>query len=133
MKDLVIDASGAVLGRLASYAAKQALLGKKVTIVNCEEAIITGNPRTTIEEYQYTRTLGSANLQGPYLHKSPEKILKRTIRGMLSHRQARGLSALKRVRCYNQTPDEFKDVKKILAGKEKKTKTIKLGKLSKEI
>lgn len=45
----VIDGTDAVLGRLASFAAKQALLGEEIVIVNCEKVIITGN-RANIRE-----------------------------------------------------------------------------------
>jgi len=50
---------------------------------------------------------------------------------MLSYKQRKGRDALKRVKCYNETPAEFENVKKIKAGKEKTTKTIKLGEISK--
>lgn len=133
IKELVIDARGATLGRLASFVAKQALLGKKIIIVNCEEAVITGKPKTTINSYKETRNKGSANLRGPYFPKHSDKIMKRTIRGMLAHRQTRGNDALKRVICHNRIPEEYVEVKKILAGKEKNTKTIKLLDLTKEI
>lgn len=133
MKELVIDAKGAVLGRLASYSAKQALLGNKVVIVNCENIEITGKPKTTIREYRDIRSKGGASLHGPFFPKHPERIVKRTIRGMLAHRQSRGNDALKRIMCYNEIPEKYKDVKKIHAAKEKNTKTIKLKLLSKEI
>ncbi len=41
----IIDGKDAVLGRLASYAAKEALKGEEVIIVNCKEVIITGNKK----------------------------------------------------------------------------------------
>ena len=44
---IVIDATNATMGRLASYVAKQALLGKQIAIVNSEKAIITGNKLNT--------------------------------------------------------------------------------------
>ena len=130
---IVIDAKNAVLGRLASYAVKQALLGKTIAIVNCSETLITGKKRSIIEEYQETKARGGSALKGPFFPKSPERILKRTIRGMISYKKARGLDAFKRIKCYNKVPREFEEAKKILAGKEKKTKTIKLSELSKEI
>lgn len=133
MNEVIIDATNATLGRLASYVAKQALLGKKMVIVNCDNVVIVGNSRSIIKEYQFMRKLGGSSLAGPFFPKHPERIVKRTIRGMLSHRQMRGKDALRRVMCYNDTPEEYKDSKKILAGKEKKRKTIKLKDLSKEI
>ena len=41
----IIDGKGAILGRLASYAAKQALKGEEIVVLNCEEVIITGNKK----------------------------------------------------------------------------------------
>ncbi|MCH7567815.1 MAG: 50S ribosomal protein L13 [Nanoarchaeota archaeon] len=133
MNEIIIDANNAVLGRLASHAAKQSLIGKKVVIVNCEDAVIVGKPKSIIKEYIETRQRGGSSLKGPFFPKSPEKIVKRTLRGMLSYKQGRGRDALKRIICYNKTPDEYKEMKKIVAGKEKKIKTIKLKDLSEKI
>ncbi len=130
---MVIDAENATLGRLASYAAKQALLGKTIAIVNCEHALVTGKPRSVILEYQEARQRGGASLKGPFFPKSPERIVKRTIRGMLSYKQGRGEAAFKRIRCYNDTPAEFAEAQKIKAGKEKTVRHITLADLSKEI
>jgi len=130
---IIIDGKNAILGRLASYVAKQAMLGKEIAIVNCDEVVVSGKPRSVIGEYDEMRKKGGSSLQGPFFPKSPERIVKRTIRGMLSYKQGRGLAALKRVKCYNDTPEEFGEGKKIVAGKEKKIKTIKLKELSKEI
>ncbi len=132
-KEIIIDAKGAILGRLASFAAKQALIGKNVIVVNCQEALITGKAKSVIEDYRKARKKGGANLRGPYFPKHPEKIVKRTIRGMLAHRQTRGAEALKRIRCYNDLPEKYLEAGKILAGKEKNTKTISLLELSREI
>ena len=65
-------------------------------------------------------------MKGPFFPSSPERIVKRTIKGMISHRQARGLAALKRVRCYLSIPEEYKTASFIKAGKEKPIKTIVL-------
>ena len=131
--DVVIDAKNAILGRLSSYVAKQALLGKEIAVVNCNEVVITGKPRTTISEYKEMRSKGGAALKGPFFPKIPEKVVKRTIRGMLSYKQGRGNSALKKIKCYNEVPSEYEGSKMITAGKEKTTKTIKLKELHKEI
>ena len=51
-KQIIINATDGNLGRIASYAAKQALLGKEIIILNCNEAQITGNPKTILAKYQ---------------------------------------------------------------------------------
>lgn len=133
MKSIVIDATNATLGRLASYAAKQALLGKNIIILNCSDAVISGNRHLIIKEYNEKRRRGGSSLKGPFFPAIPYKLVKRTIRGMLRYKEGRGRDALKRVMCYNNTPEEYKDVKKLMAGKEKRIKTIKLSDLAKEI
>jgi len=40
---IVLDATGLVLGRLASVTAKSLLAGEEIKIVNAEKAIITGS------------------------------------------------------------------------------------------
>jgi len=132
-KQIIVDATGAILGRLASYAAKQSLLGKSVIVVNCDKAEVTGKRKSTINAYMVKRQRGGHSQKGPFFPKHPEQILKRTIRGMLSYKKSRGSDALKRIKCYAEVPKEFKDAPKIKAGKEKRTKSISLTKLSKEI
>ena len=48
---MIIDAKDAILGRLSSYIAKQILLGNKVDVINCEEAVISGRKHSILEEY----------------------------------------------------------------------------------
>ena len=39
---IVVDAKGHLIGRMASYVAKQLQLGQKVVIVRCENTLISG-------------------------------------------------------------------------------------------
>ncbi|MBU0977900.1 MAG: 50S ribosomal protein L13 [Nanoarchaeota archaeon] len=130
---IIIDATQGSLGRVAVLAAKQSLLGKEVAVVNCNEAVLTGNPRTTVAHYQQKRARGGSAQKGPNFPKSPERIMKRTVRGMLSHTQGRGLAALKRIMCYNGLPEEFKTAEKMSLKKVHHAKTIKLSQLSEEL
>ncbi|MEK6875391.1 MAG: 50S ribosomal protein L13 [Nanoarchaeota archaeon] len=128
----VIDGTNAILGRLASYVAKQALNGEEVTIVNCEKVIITGNRENIQREFQATRERVGSGQKGPKISRVAEKVVKRTIRGMLpNYRRGRGKEALGRIRCYNGLPKEFEGVKKILAGKEKTGKFIEVKEMIK--
>ncbi len=133
MNEVIIDGTNALLGRLASYTAKQALLGKKVVIVNCNQVVVSGNPRSVIEHYKMLRGRGGHSLNGPFFPRIPERVVKRTIRGMLPYKQGRGLDAFKRVMCYNETPVPYLESKKIKAGKEKPLRTIALKEISKEL
>jgi len=132
-KEMVIDATNATLGRLASYAAKQSLLGSSIVIVNCSDVLITGKKGPILDKYQRMRARGGSSLKGPNFPRQAFKIVKRTVRGMLSYKQHRGKDALKRVICYDDTPPEYESVKKVMAGREVKTKAIKLSEVSKLI
>lgn len=104
----VIDADGAVLGRLASQAAKRALDGEEIRVVNAERALITGSEDAILEKYREKREVGSQR-KGPFYPRMPDRIFKRTVRGMLPYQQPRGREALRRVRAYVGVPEEFED------------------------
>lgn len=130
---IIIDAMNSSLGRLASYAAKQLLLGNSVAIVNCDNALISGRKQNIISKYQQEIARGSYAQRGPHFPKTPERLVKRTVRGMLSYKQGRGATAFKNLRCYNNTPQEYQEEKKITLSKEFKIKTLALKELSKRI
>ena len=48
---MIIDANNLILGRLGTYVAKNALLGEKVDIVNCESCVVTGRRDRIFEDY----------------------------------------------------------------------------------
>ena len=127
----VIDGTNAVLGRLASYAAKQALLGEELIIVNCEKVVITGNRQNILEDFRDKRTKIGSGQKGPKISRVPYMIVKRAIRGMLSHRKGRGKEALARIMCYEGIPEKYKDAKMIHSGKEKHGKFMHVGGLRK--
>ncbi|MBS3168360.1 50S ribosomal protein L13 [Candidatus Woesearchaeota archaeon] len=107
---MIINAENLILGRLATYAAKQALEGNPVIIVNCEKAIITGNKTSILNEFKEINDLGGP-YKGPFLQKTPDKLVRRTIRGMLPYRQERGSKAFKRVKCFTGIPDKYQNQK----------------------
>ena len=123
LENEIIDGKNAVLGRLASYVAKEALKGEEIVILNSDQVIITGNKRNIKEKFEVRRGRVGSSQKGPKHHRTSEKIVKRTIRGMLpDHRKGRGKEALKKVKCYVGIPKEFQDSKKIIAGKKKRSK-----------
>ena len=110
--DIIIDASNLVVGRLATYAAKQALLGKVVFIVNCQDAIFTGKRQSLLKEFREKFSRGEF-MKGPFITRLSDRIVKRAVRGMLPYKQERGRSAYQRVMCYVGVPDGLKETKKI--------------------
>jgi large subunit ribosomal protein L13 len=116
----IIDGKNAILGRLASYAAKEALKGEDIAIINCEQIIITGNKKNIEENLEAKRGRVGTTQKGPKVSRLSEKVVKRVIRGMLpNYRTGRGRIAFKRIKCYVGTPKEFEGAKKISSGKEK--------------
>ncbi|MBU1204251.1 MAG: 50S ribosomal protein L13 [Nanoarchaeota archaeon] len=118
---MIINAEDMILGRLATYAAKEALRGKDIFIVNCEKAVISGSKKMVLGKYQEKVRRG-APLRGPYFPRMPDKIVRRTIRGMLSYKKERGRKALSKIKCYISVPEELKN---------KKMETIKQAHISK--
>ena len=133
MNQIIIDATDGILGRVAAYAAKQVLLGKEVRIVNCNDALITGSKKMISSKYKRARRRGGSSLRGPNFPKSPERIMKRTIRGMLPYKKGRGADAFKKIKCYNSLPAEFESSEKTSLKSEIKFKAIKLSKLEGEL
>ena len=112
MNEIVIDGTNGVMGRIASYSAKQALMGKKVIIVNVNKVIVIGRKEEIVAKYKDLIQKGGSSLKGPKIIRTPERILKRVARGMLSHKQDRGRDALKRIICYNEVPEKYKESEK---------------------
>jgi large subunit ribosomal protein L13 len=108
---IIIDASNMILGRLASYAAKELLLGKEVRVINCEKAVISGTREHVFGEYLHRMERGT--MKGPFLHRMPDKIVRRTIRGMLPWKKAKGKMLFRKVYCYVGVPEELKDKKPV--------------------
>merc|ERR1711903_4277 len=90
-KLVVIDCRGHLLGRLASFVAKEALAGQKIMLVRAEEINISGS---------FIRNK---------LH-----LLMRNIRGMLPHKIYRGSAAFQRIKAVDGMPAPFDKIKKMV-------------------
>ncbi|MDH7593103.1 MAG: 50S ribosomal protein L13 [Methanomicrobiales archaeon] len=102
----VINAENLLLGRLASIVAHRALDGEELAIVNVEKAVISGSRERIFALYNRKHRMGSTE-KGPYFPRRPERIAKRTIRGMLPYKRKIGREALARVKTYVGVPEEF--------------------------
>ncbi|WP_048103809.1 50S ribosomal protein L13 [Aciduliprofundum sp. MAR08-339] len=103
----IIDADNAVLGRLASIVAKRLLNGEEIIIVNAEKAVIVGNKSFIIEKYKERRNIGSVR-KGPHYPRMPDRILRRTVKGMLPIKKSHGKEAYRRLKVYMGVPKELK-------------------------
>jgi len=134
---IIINAENQIVGRLAAYVAKQAIQGQEIKIVNCEKAVVSGNKKDVIQKYKRKRSLGIP-LQGPYYRRSPEFIVKRTIRGMLPYKKGKGSDAYDKIKCYKGIPDDYaeKDYQPVPGAdysKIKKAGVVTISEISKEL
>jgi large subunit ribosomal protein L13 len=132
-----IDAENLILGRFAAIAAKKALLGETVDIINCDLAVVSGNRDYVLAQYLRKKRMGT-HRKGPFYYSSPYRFVKRTIRGMLPHRQEKGRLAFKRIRCYQGLPagftkSDFKSIDGANVSKLKSTRYVYVKEICKQI
>lgn len=112
----IIDAEGAVLGRLCTTVAKRLLNGEEIAIIQSEKVIVTGKKDMIKAHYKQEREVGTYR-KGPFYPRMPDRILKRTIRGMIPYQEPHGRTAFKRLKCYMGIPKDLqgKSFEKITA------------------
>lgn len=108
---IFMDATDAILGRLSTKVAKYLLEGKKVNIINCEKAVISGKKQSIVSEYKKKYEIHTASnpRRGPFHQKRPDRLVRRTIRGMLPYKKSSGRTAYSRLRVYIGIPEAFKE------------------------
>ena len=107
----VVDASGVILGRLASYIAKRILNGEEIIVVNAEKAVISGSKKHTKDAFKTRlgrRTLGSQT-KAPKHPRRPEMYVRRVVRGMLPWKKPQGKIAYRRLKVYVGVPQALKE------------------------
>jgi large subunit ribosomal protein L13Ae len=115
-KVIIVDAKGHLLGRLASYVAKQLEQGQRVIIVRCETTLISGGHyRNKLKFMDFLRKRMSTNpKKGPIHQKAPSRHVWRVIRGMLPHKTPKGAAALGRLKCFDGVPLSLNAKKKVV-------------------
>ena len=136
MTFVIIDAKGLILGRMASTVAKRLLQGESIMIVNAEKAAISGKRLQIVDEAKTFLEVGHPR-KGPLHPRRPDRIVRKTIRGMLPYRKPKGRDAFKRLKVYLGAPKELegKETQTILDARAEKLKSpyITVGELAKEI
>jgi large subunit ribosomal protein L13 len=110
-KHVVVDASNCISGRLCSKISKLLLQGNRVSVVNAEKVMVSGNKYQVIESYKKNLEVSSVTnpIHGPFHPRRPDTIITRMIRGMVPKRKPSGIQAFKRLRVYIGTPEELKN------------------------
>ncbi len=122
----IVDADGAVLGRLASVVASR-LKGKNnplytphvdcgdfIVIVNAEKIVLTGNKTKDKIYYQHSGYIGGLKsiTAGKLLEKKPEEVIRYAVKGMLP-KNTLGRALFKKLKVYsgNEHPHEAQQPK----------------------
>ena len=131
---IIIDAEGSTLGRLCTNAAKNLLNGEEIAIVNSEKAIISGRKPSIKKHYKQKREVGTYR-KGPFFPKTPDRIVKRSIRGMIPYQKPHGRAAFKRLKCYIGVPKEFEGGKfeKVKEAEKRPVEFITIEELSRSL
>ena len=110
---MVYDARDKILGRLASKVAKDMISARKsglqqrVIVINAEEAIVSGHRTKILKQYREKYNLNHPR-KGPFFPRMPDKILKRTVRGMLPYQKnSSGRESLRDLRVMIGTPSNL--------------------------
>ena len=106
-----IDAADSIIGRVATVAAKAALLGDTVKVLNCEKAVVSGSRKNVLADAHTKAERIGQPTQGPHVPRVVDRYVRRIITRMLPREKKRGRDAVKRVLCYTGIPEEFKDKK----------------------
>jgi large subunit ribosomal protein L13 len=110
-KHIVVDGSNCISGRLCSKVSKLLLQGNRVSVVNAEKVMVSGNKYEVIESYKKRLEVSSVTnpINGPFHPRRPDTIITKMIRGMVPKRKSSGIQSFKRLRVYIGTPDELKN------------------------
>ena len=103
---VVIDADGAVVGRLGARVSKLLLMGQQVEIINAEKARMMGSLEAAQGKYTSRRHQQNKRNpeESPKWPRVPHLLLRRMVRGMLPHKSQRGRDAYKKLRVVVGTP-----------------------------
>ena len=103
----IINAEGLILGRMASIIAKRLLNGETIIVVNAEKAVISGKKQSKVREAKDFLEVGHPR-KGPFHYRRPDRIIRKTVRGMLPYKQPKGKQAFKRLKVFIGIPDELR-------------------------
>lgn len=131
-----VNADGLIVGRMSSKIAKLLLNGENVTILNAEKAIYSGKKKAKIAEAHLFLEVGAPE-RGPFHYRRPDRMVKKTVRGMLPYQQPKGRTAFKRLKVFMGVPLELKEAKTIQFEEAQASKlkgpSFTLAELAKEI
>ena len=115
-KELIIDARGHLLGRLASIIVKEIQNGQKVTVVRCEEIVMSGSLyRHKLKWATFKCKRMNSNPRRGHVHqRAPAKMFQRVMRGMMKHKTPRCQAAMGRLKTFEGIPHPYDKKKRMV-------------------
>merc|ERR1711976_753431 len=115
-REIVVDARGHLVGRLASKVAKEILRGQRVVVVRCEELVLSGSLfRNKLTYHEFLRKACNTNPRRQFKHfRSPSRMFWRSLRGMTPHKTSRGKAALQRLKVFEGIPYPYDQRKRMV-------------------
>ncbi len=105
---VIINGEGLILGRMCSQVAKLILNGEEVIVVNAEKIMLSGKRQNKVAEAHKFLEVGAPE-RGPFHSRRPDRIVRKTVRGMVPWKQPKGKVAYKRLKVFMGIPLELKD------------------------
>ncbi|TRO42813.1 50S ribosomal protein L13 [Candidatus Bathyarchaeota archaeon] len=106
----LVNAEGLILGRMSSIVAKKLLNGEEVIIINAEKSVISGKKKSKIAEAHVFLEVGAPE-RGPFHYRRPDRIVRKTVYGMLPMKQSKGKKAIANLKVFLGVPEELKNQK----------------------
>jgi len=104
---MIVDGTDLILGRMASKVAKVLLAGEDVIIINAEKVVISGSRKEIFTKYKVRRDRGDI-YKGPFTPRMPDRLVRRTVRGMLPRAKAKGITAYAKLSVHIGAPTSVK-------------------------
>jgi large subunit ribosomal protein L13 len=100
------NADGQIMGRLSSIVAKKLIEGEEVIVVNVEKTVLSGKKAMLRNRY-LEKTKRGDPWKGPFFPRTPDRIFRRSVRGMLPWDRPRGKQIYRKLKVFIGVPAEY--------------------------
>jgi len=118
-RELIIDGTDHVAGKLGAFIAKKALEGYTIHVLCAESLIFTGPMHRHVAMYKsYLNKRNVTNpARGAFHYKEPSKYFRKVFRNMACRKTVRGKAAASRIFVYEGIPKQFEGVERLMVPK----------------
>lgn len=115
-RELVIDGTDHVAGKLGAFIAKKALEGHVIHVLCSEKLVFTGPMHRYVSMYKsYLNKRNIVNpARGAFHYKEPSKYFRKVFRNMACRKTIRGKEAAARIFVYEGIPKQFENSERMI-------------------